>query len=94
MGSTPVEHSVLNVKGLVGAFNQEKALVGAFSVIVKTDCEYRPPVDGEDVSVPLPEPGHGLVVEVVHLALQVGHAPRLGREHQVYRQQQLTLPSL
>ena len=23
---------------LVGAFNQEKALVGAFSVIVKTDC--------------------------------------------------------
>ena len=24
---------------LVGAFNQEKALVGAFSVIVKTDCE-------------------------------------------------------
>ena len=24
--------------GLVGAFNQEKALVGAFSVIVKTGC--------------------------------------------------------
>ena len=24
---------------LVGAFNHEKALVGAFSVIVKTDCE-------------------------------------------------------
>ena len=32
-------NSVLNVKTLVGAFNQEKALVGAFSVIVKTDCE-------------------------------------------------------
>ena len=31
--------SVLNVKVLGGAFNQEKALVGAFSVIVKTDCE-------------------------------------------------------
>ena len=31
--------SVLNVKALVGAFNQEKALVGAFSVIVKTDRE-------------------------------------------------------
>ena len=29
---------VLNVKALVGAFNQEKALVGAFSVIVKTGC--------------------------------------------------------
>ena len=27
------------MKGLVGAFNQEKALVEAFSVIVKTDCE-------------------------------------------------------
>ena len=27
------------MKALVGAFNQEKALVGAFSVIVKTECE-------------------------------------------------------
>ena len=27
------------MKALVGAFNQEKALVGAFSVILKTDCE-------------------------------------------------------
>ena len=27
------------MKALVGAFNQEKALVGAFSVIVETDCE-------------------------------------------------------
>ena len=27
------------MKALVGAFNQEEALVGAFSVIVKTDCE-------------------------------------------------------
>ena len=39
VGSMYVQHSVLNVKALVGAFNQEKALVGAFSVIVKTDCE-------------------------------------------------------
>ena len=31
-------NSVLNVKVIVGAFSQEKALVGAFSVIVKTDC--------------------------------------------------------
>ena len=30
---------VLNVKVLVGALNKEKDLVGAFSVIVKTDCE-------------------------------------------------------
>ena len=35
----PVEHSVLNVKVLVGTLNQEKVVVGAFSVIVKTDCE-------------------------------------------------------
>ena len=28
-------NSVLNVKALVGAFNQDKALVGAFSVIVQ-----------------------------------------------------------
>ena len=27
------------MKALVGTFNQEKALVGAFSVIVKTGCE-------------------------------------------------------
>ena len=27
------------MKALVGTFNQEKALVGAFSVIVKTHCE-------------------------------------------------------
>ena len=39
MGSTPVKHSVLNVKALVGAFNQEKALVGAFSVIVQPVVE-------------------------------------------------------
>ena len=39
VGSTPVWHSVLNVKALVGAFNQEKALVGAFSVIVQPVVE-------------------------------------------------------
>ena len=32
-------NSVLNVKAVVAAFNQEKALVGAFSVLVKTGCE-------------------------------------------------------
>ena len=34
VGSTPVKRSFLNVKALVGAFNQEKVLVGAFSMIV------------------------------------------------------------
>ena len=32
-------NSVLNVEALVGAFNQEKALVGAFSVIVQPIVE-------------------------------------------------------
>ena len=32
--------SVLNVKSLVGSFNQERALVGAFSVRVKTDGSF------------------------------------------------------
>ena len=31
-------NSVLNERPLEGAFNQEKALVGALSVIVKTGC--------------------------------------------------------
>ena len=37
VGSTPVQHSalnVLNVKAVVAAFNQEKALEGAFSVVL------------------------------------------------------------
>ena len=34
--SAHLHHSVLNVKMLVGAFNQEKALVGDFSMILKT----------------------------------------------------------
>ena len=36
VGSTPVKHSsvIIDVKAVVGAFNQEKALVGAFFVIM------------------------------------------------------------
>ena len=46
VGSTPVQHSVLinsvlNVKVLVGTFNLEEALVGAFSVIVKSSRNLR-----------------------------------------------------
>ena len=40
VGSTPIQHTALNdlnVKAVVAAFNQEKAWVGAFSMIVKTD---------------------------------------------------------
>ena len=35
----PTGSRELNVKALVGAFNQEKALVGAFSVIVQPVVE-------------------------------------------------------
>ena len=38
-----MSNSVLNVKGLVGTFNQEKALVGAFSLIVKSSGTFRNP---------------------------------------------------
>ena len=34
-------YSVLNVEVLVGAFNQEKALLGAFSVITKLCVDNR-----------------------------------------------------
>ena len=34
-GLTPIKHSVLIVNVLADTFNQEKALVGAFSVFVK-----------------------------------------------------------
>ena len=39
VGSMPVQHSVLNVKTLVGAFNLEKVLVGLI-VIVKSSRTY------------------------------------------------------
>ena len=38
MESTP-EHNILNVIAVVAAFNQEKALVGAFSVITNLRME-------------------------------------------------------
>ena len=38
MGVTWYLNSVFGVKALVGAINQEKALVGAFYMIVKTSC--------------------------------------------------------
>ena len=40
------------MKALVGAFNQEKALVGAFSVIVKTGCGTDGPFYSTNSGVP------------------------------------------
>ena len=34
----PFPYTLLNVKAVVSAFNQDNPLEGAFSVIVKTDC--------------------------------------------------------
>ena len=39
--STYLVNNVLNVKALVGFFNQEKALVGAFSVIVRPVVDHQ-----------------------------------------------------
>ena len=53
------------MEALVGAFNQEKALVGAFSVIVKPmeHCAYHgqqqlPAEEGGDINLPAPVAGH------------------------------------
>ena len=43
------------------------------------------PVDSQDVPVPLPQPGDGLVVEVVDLALEERGPAHLAREHEVRR---------
>ena len=45
------------MKALVDAFNQEKALVGAFSVIVKTGCETDGSCYNHYYCCPLPRPG-------------------------------------
>ena len=41
------------MKALVGAFNQEKALVGAFSVIVKTGCGTDGSICGTTINCPM-----------------------------------------
>ena len=51
------------MKALVGAFNQEKALVGACSVIVKTDCE----TDGSFAALASVDVMHCVQEEVISL---------------------------
>ena len=65
------------MRALVGAHNQEKALVGAFSVIVKTDGSFAALVlTKQHVSVL----GHDLGPEAGH-HLEAGAAAVLGREN-------------
>ena len=61
------------MKALVGAFNQEKALVGAFSVIVKTGY-------GTDGSICGTSCNCGLVPgEVLAMSLMMGASPSCSR---------------
>ena len=66
----PSIDSVLNVKALVGAFNQEKALVGAFSVIVQPVVE---PMEHytalAEIHLAVPGSMRGGVVRAPHLHL-------------------------
>ena len=61
------------MKALVGTFNQKKALVGAFSVIVKTDCG----TDGALHSTTPHPPEHGARVLLL-LHILVGLVPEVG----------------
>ena len=60
------------MKVLVGTFNQEKTLVGAFSMIVKTDCE----TDGS--SATLDSCVADLLNNCAGLSLDTGSAPHKG----------------
>ena len=64
-------NSVLYVKVLIGVFNhdQEKALVGAFSVIVKTNCE----TDGSFAALVM-------IVTVSNVTSIIAASPRLTRQ--------------
>ena len=56
------------MKVLVGAFNQEKALVGAFSVIVKTGCEtdgsFHSTIPGPAAAVQVAGAGGGTILHI------------------------------
>ena len=70
------------MKLLVGTFNQEKALVGAFPLIVKTDGSFSAIADTHDDLVPvaegLPVPGAVPLVRppLVQPEVGLGHVPR------------------
>ena len=72
-------YSVFNVKVLVGAFNQEKALVGAFSVIVKTGCG----TDGSFYSTNLASSDFIFIMEHC-LMLQLSSLQPAGRPNEKY----------
>ena len=75
MGSTPIWHSVLNVKALVSPFNQVKAQVRAFSVIVETSL-HKPTLL---LGVRGPYPVDGLAAQVRVDAGVLGLGGQLGQ---------------
>ena len=79
------------MKAVVGAFNKEKALVGAFSVIVKTDCE----TDGSFYTLQhylKPVSVAGLTAAVMRLTLSWHQSPGLANGEMIARYQ-LGIPS-
>ena len=69
------------MKALVGAFNQEKALVGAFSVIVKTGCGTNGSICGTTLNLVLA--GWLLVAGVYLVAEQLYVGPRPPQRHRL-----------
>ena len=51
------------MKALVGAFNQENALIGAFSVIVKPMDRFTALVSGLVTTLPCSPPPHRVIVD-------------------------------
>ena len=71
----------MNVKALVGTFNQEEALGGAFSVIVKTGCGTEGALHSTTFRCPLDrpaQPGDTEVTKKQSWLLQTGIKTRLG----------------
>ena len=60
------------MKAQEGTLNQEKALVGAFSVIVKTDCE----TDGSSAALLLLTVVYSIVI-LIYIETAVSYSPSL-----------------
>ena len=60
------------MKALVGAFNQEKALIGAFSVIVKTGCGTDGSICGTTLHRSDRELAAGYPVDIIYLPQFIG----------------------
>ena len=63
----PVWHSVLNVKALISPFHQERALEGAFTIIVKTDAALiEMHKSAHSLTIPHPFTSQYQIIQIVH----------------------------